>query len=479
MTSTDDPTAGCDLAVIGAGPAGMAAAVAASGAGLRVTVLDAAPRLGGQYFRNPPESMHRRRRHAHPRGDASHRPVGAATLDGLRSALVAVDHRPRHRVWAVERRDRGGFAVHATCGDRRPSPVTVTARTVLIATGGYDRPLPFPGWDLPGVYTAGGVQALLKGNLVTAGTRVAVGGTGPFLLPVATGLLAAGAAVAGVYEAGRAGAMARLGRHAGPDKAVEAAGYLATLARHRAGYRTGHAIVAAHGDTAVRAVTVAELDRNWRIRPGSERTVTCDAVAVGYGFTPQLELAVQLGCATGTDPDGSAVVTVDAAQRTGVPGVYAAGESTGVGGAQLALVEGELAGLAVARTLAGAEPGHRLPGLLRRRGRLRGFAAALQAAYPIGPGWPAWLADDTVVCRCEEVTAGHLAAVAGEFGPAARTAKLLGRAGMGWCQGRVCGYATGCLAASAAGVDGRGDASVFARRPIAQPVTLGNLAKGG
>ncbi|MFI6508774.1 FAD-dependent oxidoreductase [Streptosporangium sp. NPDC050855] len=461
-----------DLAVVGAGPAGVAGALTAALAGLDVVLLDGAARPGGQYFRRPAEGFHAARPGALHHG-----------LDGFtRRWELLTEHAEvllRHRVWAVE---RTGETVVLRCleGDREERPRTVTARGLLIATGAHDRPLPFPGWDLPGVLTAGAAQALLKGDLVLAGREIVVAGTGPFLLPVAAGLADAGGRVAGVYEAnGRFGLAAHPMLAAG--RAGEALGYGARLARHRIPYRGRRAVVAAHGDTALTHVTVATLDAAWR--PVSTTTVACDTLACGYGFVPQLDLPVQLGCATRRDHDGSAVVTVDAGMRTSVPGVYAAGESTGVGGAVLAEVEGRLAGRSavtdlgrstaadLGRSTAAGRPGPAAdrpdPALTRRRDRLAAFARALQEAYPVRPGWQEWLRDDTLVCRCEEVPLSAVREAQAMGAADARSVKLLARPGMGWCQGRMCGYAVACLA---------GEDPAPAGRPIAQPIRLGALA---
>ncbi|GAA3429230.1 NAD(P)/FAD-dependent oxidoreductase [Streptosporangium nondiastaticum] len=483
-----------DLAVIGAGPAGVAGALEASLAGLDVVVIDAASRPGGQYHRHLPDSFHALRPGALHHG-----------LERFMRQWEALRSRAEillgHRVWAVERTggdaaggtagvaadgavngpvndaagtvgDTDGDTVDGTAGatvtvrclagDREERPRAVRARALLIATGAHDRPLPFPGWDLPGVLTAGGAQALLKGSLVVAGRRVVVSGTGPFLLPVAAGLARAGADVRGVYEAGGRFGLARHPLLAA-GKAAEAAGYAAVLARHRVPYRGRHAVVAAHGEDTLTHVTVARLDADWR--PVATRTVECDTLACGYGFVPQLELPVQLGCATRRDADGTPVVAVDAGRRTSVPGVYAAGETTGVGGAELAEAEGRLAGRTVA-----ADRGRRvppLPALARRVDRLAAFARALHEAYPVRPGWRDWLRDDTLVCRCEEVPLSAVREARSLGATDARSVKLLARPGMGWCQGRMCGYAVACLA---------GEDPAAPRRPIAQPVRLGDLA---
>ena len=447
------PSGRYDIAVLGAGPAGLAAAAAAHQAGAHTALLDAGPRVGGQYWR------HRAHDHGHGHQHWS-------TLRRLRGAAPAF--LAGQQVWHVERAE--DFVVHAVDGP------AIRCGRLIIATGGYDRQLPFTGWTLPGVFTAGGAQALLKGQGVLAGRRVAVAGTGPFLLPVAAGLAKAGARVVGVFEAGSPQGFARhpaalLGN---PGKLAEAAGYLATFLRHRIPYRTRSTVVAAHGTDQVSGATVASLDRDWRIVPGSERELECDAIAVGYGFTPQLEIPLQLGCATHLDADGGLVATADAQQRASVPGVYLAGEVCGVGGAQLSVVEGELAGLHAAGAVADRS---RIAWLLRRRTALRSFARAMHGTYPVRPGWLSWLTDDTLLCRCEEVTVATAREAVTDLGATdPRGVKLLARPGMGLCQGRVCGYATAGLVADERGRPiTENDLKGLAARPIAQPITLGSL----
>ncbi|HEX7746273.1 MAG TPA: FAD-dependent oxidoreductase [Micromonosporaceae bacterium] len=471
-----------DVAVIGAGPAGLAAALAAAGSGVTVAMIDAGLRAGGQYWRSPapgagpfkPHTLH----HSWRRFSDVDTRLDEHAAAGRLARFAG------HHVWSIAKAD-DRWAVRCTTGaeprqrDARP-PVTIHARRLVLATGAYDRQLPFPGWDLPGVMTAGGVQSLLKGHLVVAGKTVVVAGTGPFLLPVAAVLARYGARVPAIIEANTPLAFARSPRAVlgSPGKLGEAAAYAVQLLRHRVAVRHRHVVVRAFGSDRLEGVVVARLGEDGRPVARTERSIGCDVLAVGWGFTPQLELHLQVGCATRLDVDSSLVVDVDDSQRTSVDGVWAAGESTGVGGADLASVEGELAGHSVAESL-GAGPNQGcLDRLRRRRAALRQFAALLHRVYAIPAAVLDNVDDDTPVCRCEEVTAGVIRDAVKNLGATEpRTIKLLARPGMGWCQGRVCGFATACLTARHTGRSiGEADLRAFAERPIATPTVMGHLA---
>ncbi|HEX6340629.1 FAD-dependent oxidoreductase [Umezawaea sp.] len=414
------------VVVVGGGPAGLAAAGAAARAGAAVVLVDAERHAGGQYHRGTPQAVDQ-----------------------------GVRHLAESTAWAAE-----GLRLHVRRGPADSPHRTgrvLDADAVVLATGAHDRVVPFPGWDLPGVYTAGAAQALAKEHGVAVGRRVVVSGTGPFLLPVAASLLRVGSEVT-VLEANGPGGWLR---HplAAAGKLGELAGYAALLRR----VRTRTAVVAAHGTDRVTGVTVARLRPDWSVRDSTR--VAVDAVCVGHGFTPRLDLAVSLGCAL---RDG--FVRVDAVGATTVPGVYAAGEITGIGGAALAAAEGAVAGAAAAGA---PEPP---PGALRAVRRGRAFAAALAAAHPLPSGRHGWLTPDTLVCRCEEVTARALDAALDLGAADGRTLKLVSRAGLGSCQGRVCGREVADLAAARLGHP-LPDADAFHRRPFATPLRLGELAQ--
>lgn len=451
-----------DVIVIGAGAAGMSAAYAAAHAGCTVTIIDANPVAGGQY--------HRRRVDA-----PAYRPARCSdetVWNGIR-ILSGIT------VYSAQRVDGDAdphFRLRTRGDDRHRDVVEVhDAKRIIIATGAYDRQLPIPGWVLPGVMAGGGAQALIKGSGVLPGRRVVVAGTGPFLLAVAHTILDAGGDVAAVVEANDPLALRRhRAAMTNVGKVGELSRYVAAMARHRVPYLRRHRVRRIHGEDYVTGVTVARIDDSWKAKPGTDRFIDADTVTLGFGFTAQTDVPAQLGCRMRLSADGGLAVSVNDDQATSVVGVFAAGETTGIGGVDLAGVEGLLAGAAAACSLHRRSPLRDDAPLRRRRDRMRGFADALAHSFPIEAGWREDLEDDTIVCRCEEVSAGRIRTAIGDLGALdARTVKLLTRAGMGWCQGRICSLAVDRLCPQPATLNGQIRAGV---RPMAVPVPLASLA---
>lgn len=380
-----------DVLVIGAGPAGMAAAWAASMRSSRVGLIDDNPAPGGQIWREgtsgPPSVVARRWR----------RRLIASGVE-VRSGLQVVAA-PEPRLLVAEGWD---------------SSWLLRCRALILATGARELFLPFPGWTLPGVAGAGGLQALAKSGLPVEGRQVVLAGSGPLLLAVADLLRKRGADVRLVAEQAPAARVARFGAVllAHPRKLLQAALLRARL--RRVPYRLGAWPTAAQGERVLTSVRMRQGEREWE--------ESCDLLGCGFGLVPQTELARLLGCEAG--PDG---VQVDEWQATSVEGVFAAGELTGIGGVDLALVEGHIAGHAAT----GDE--RRARRLFGRRRSLRRFARGLAGAFAPRDELRGLARGDTVVCRCEDVRLGELHGFR-----SARDAKLQTRCGMGPCQGRTC-----------------------------------------
>jgi thioredoxin reductase len=454
------------VVVVGAGPAGLAAATALVSVGARVLLIDGGERPGGQYRRHSadsglPKKHEELRIISHPNVEyLAKTNVWAATyLDCISTLHLLIDRK-------LERE--------------------VNTHALILATGAYDRSIPFPGWDLPGVMTAGGVQALLKGQKRLAGKEFVVAGTGPFLLPRAVGLIMSGAKVNAVVEASLPTAWLTKPRGLiqSGDKLIDFGTFQKIIIKAKVRVHYGTAIVAAYGTDLLERVTLAKIDRKFRVKPGSETDLACDVLAVGWGFTPDLSLADALGCRTRVEPrDGSLVVDVDAKQATSLPGVYAAGEATGVGGSGLALTEGRIAAFSLAQTR-GSIDATQFAGLIgsenQKRRKQQIFANALLEIYRIADGWTTWQTPETVLCRCEEVTVGDVRNAVAELGVSdGRTAKSLTRAGMGMCQGRVCGQAVSEFVAKECGrMASLKDLQGGAKRPVITPIPLGLLANG-
>lgn len=402
-----------DVAVVGGGPAGIGAALAAAESGAKVVLVDEHARPAGQYFKGPDGSSKDSQRIQFLRSE-----LARLGVEVLSDALV----------WGIFD-GRDVMVVHEGRSE------IVRPRAIVLATGAYDRPVPFPGWTLPGVMTAGAAQTFVKAHSVLPGRRVLLAGAGPFLLPVATGLAAAGAEV-DLLEATASRAWLGLGPAAlgVPALVREAADYALALRRLGVRRRFGHKIVRAVGEDAVEAAVIARVDRDWRAVPGTEQTLEVDAVAIGYGFLPSLELAESCGCALRFDEQAETqFVQVGERMETSVPGVFAAGEITGIAGSVVAFWEGRLAGASAAGNDALAVAAR------KRLGARRRFARALDRVFRPRSGLWEGLGDDVVVCRCEEVRAGEIRERVANGCTSPKALKDWTRAGMGLCQARVCG----------------------------------------
>ena len=389
----------CDVLVVGAGPAGLAAAYRAAESGLRVTVVDDNPSAGGQIWRGQKATV--------PEAREWFEKILSVDVQFINGARVFAQ--PQAGTLLAERSD-------GVCDLKYTS--------LILATGARERFLPFPGWTLPNVMGAGGLQALAKTGVPIEGKRVVVAGSGPLLLAVAAYLRKCGAELLLIAEQASSRRLARfgLGLIGQKGKASQAWRLRRELSRKDAKaqslrYLSGCWVEAAHGQDRLESVTLVQGGKRWQ--------VSCDYLACGFHLVPNVELAELLGCAI-----ENGCVRVDEFQQTSVAQVYSAGETTGIGGLELSLVEGEIAGLATAGKRDEARK------LCPHRQRQRKFADLLNRTFTLREELKQLPAPETIVCRCEDVTLDRVRAH-----DSWRAAKLQTRCGMGPCQGRVCGSA--------------------------------------
>jgi len=389
-----------DLVIVGAGPAGLAAARAAASSGVRIALVDDNPRAGGQVWRQ---------------GPGTGMPVAMReTLSNLiRNPNVTHYTGARVSLFSGEHE----MIVSTACG----SGVALSFGQLILATGARERLLPFAGWTLPGVTGAGALQALIKGGMPVRGERVVLAGSGPLLIAALATARSAGARVVAVLEQAPWRSLLRFGVSLGatPSKAFQAIHLTQGFAATR--YWPGSVVREALGGERVEAVVVRRGER--------ETTLECDRLACGYGLVPNVELAQLLGCALDHGPPHPHV-QVDELLRTSVPAILAAGEACGIGGLAVARIEGAIAG----HMAAGHQDDARA--LLPERDRARRFGALLARHFAPGARVHALATPQTLICRCEDVPLGALDGYAD-----ARDAKLATRCGMGACQGRICGTA--------------------------------------
>jgi NADPH-dependent 2,4-dienoyl-CoA reductase/sulfur reductase-like enzyme len=382
-----------DVAVIGAGPAGIAAAVRASESGARVALIDDNPAPGGQIWRGG--------------ASASHHPEAGHWLDQLSKSGVTVI--AGTRVFYAQNGALEAESNHSLC--------QLLYGKLILATGARELFLPFPGWTLPNIFGTGGLEALVKCGLPVKGKRVVIAGTGPLLLAVAAHLSERGADILCICEQAPFSQLRAftLAMASFPRKLVEAAQL--RFRSRRAPYLTSSWPVAAIGQDRLLSVQISDHH--------CVREIACDYLACGFHLVPNLELARALGCRV---TDGS--VEVSELQESSQPGVYCAGEPTGIGGMELSIVEGQISGYAAAGRVMHAKQ------LLRTRAHYRKIVSAMKKAFALRPELATLPKPDTLLCRCEDVSFADAQKHASW-----RAAKLHSRCGMGPCQGRVCAVA--------------------------------------
>ena len=463
-----------ELVIVGAGPAGMAGALAAAEHGIDVLVIDEQAQGGGQIFRRPPASFASKTNYGPYRW--------AEQLIKNFEAHPRIRTMFRSTAYGVLR-DRNASGMQLQIGvSVAGNGETVAADRLLIATGAYDMPVAFPGWTLPGVMTVGAAQSLLKSQKVLAGRRIVLAGSHPLLLIAAEQLMDAGAQI---VEIAFARGVPSLGEAikaipAAPGHLTvfaEAARAMAKLVAHGVKISTRTIVTEATGKSSMQGAKLSRVDQNWR-PIGEPRELAGDLLLLGYGFSPSTELARQAGCEMQWSSKlGGWVVRHDEGFATSAESIYIAGEPTGVAGAEQSWAEGWHAGLNIAYSL-----GVRTQELKRALGKSQvhltksaRFSRVVQHMFEPNRHALAHLSapKETVVCRCELVTSERIDEVLEQnpFLSSASAVKLECRSGMGPCQGRYCEGTVSARIAEARESDIESSGYFTAHFPI-KPVVL-------
>ena len=405
-----------EILIIGGGAAGLAAAVSASDK--KVLIVDDNPKLGGQIWRAELGKI------KSPEARKLIEKIDAKQVSILNNAQV------------FAQKDEKTLLSETPKGT-----VELTFEKLILATGARERFLPFPNWTLPNVFGAGGLQALVKSGLSVENKRIVVAGTGALLLAVAEYLKSKGAKILLIAEQTSPAKLSKFGLSLWrePKKIAQAISFKMKLLGVK--YVPDCYVISATGNGKLEAVNLTRNGKNWRVE--------CDMLACGFHLVPNIELAQMLGCKI-----ENGVVAVDEFQRTSIENIFCAGEPTGIGGVELSLIEGKIAGFLAIGEIEKAK------NLFTERLKAQQFADNLNNTFALRNELKNLPDAETIICRCEDVKFADLKNC-GLF----REAKLQTRFGMGSCQGRVCGAATEFL------FDWKNDSV----RPPIFPVKLANL----
>ena len=493
-----------EVAIVGAGPGGLAAALVLADHGVDVVLIDEQARPGGQIYRQPPKTFRVNDRGVDRTHALGREILRAASEKKLRYELETT-------VWAlfaigvegvpvVRSAPELGSVTQSPGAAVQPAPGLglalsggggvdlIRARRVLLAPGAFDLPVAFAGWTLPGVMAAGGIQAFAKSQRFLPGNRFCFVGAHPLQILIADQLLNEGAEIAGVFFAQSRPSFFDAIKQLPDvwtswDKLWQSHAAWRHLERAGVPISFGKIIVGAEGHDEVESAVVASVDDTWNVVPGTEETIPCDTVGLNYGFLASTELGRQAGCRhRWSARQGGWVLEHDEWMRSTEPYIYLAGEITGVAGADVAISEGRLAAVGLLRDLGriGAGPAGQVAAPVRRKlRRQRRFARALQEfATPRFEALAKLMSDETTVCRCEEVSAGqvNLALRENPHLGTANAVKLFTRTGMGPCQGRFCALSVATLIAAKTGED-ISKIGPFTARPPTKPVPLAELVR--
>jgi NADPH-dependent 2,4-dienoyl-CoA reductase/sulfur reductase-like enzyme len=451
------------ILIVGAGPAGLRAAEMLAEAGCSPILIDEAPRVGGQIYRQPPRVPGFTRTATELYGAAADRARDLfVTFDRIRHRI---DYRPGSLVYdLIDNR-----AIVASAGKSAEIPFDA----LILATGAMDRIIPAPGWTLPGVYTLGGAQIALKHQGCAIGMRVAFVGGGPLLLLAAYQYAKAGAKPAAIVLPSSFRSLATAGPRllAMPRELVLGLVWLMDLRRRGVPILFGHRLVQVTGADSVTGIIAKRADQR--------QEIACDAVAMGYGLRSETQLADLVGLKFSFDAERRQWLpeTDSLGRAAGRKDTYLAGDGAGMLGADAAEARGRLAAHALLTDLKIDHANYRPQADLEAVARAARLQAAMRAAFELPADLTTDIPDETILCRCEQVSAGEWRGIAGLMGARElNRAKSYSRVGMGRCQGRVCGAAAAEILADKLGVTLDSVGRMRGQPPI-KPVAVSTVAE--
>ena len=420
-----------ETVIIGAGPAGISAALAAAQNGVMVTLVDESPLPGGQYLKG--SSSQARKISTGTERTATRMLADLNRL--IKKGDIALFSETG--VWGIEGHNLYLYG--------RKGYQDLSAKKIIVASGAREFVLPFPGWTLPGILTLGAAQILAKQHRILPGQRVLLSGSGPLIFRVAHELIEQGANIIAILQAKPLFDWVRLGTKVweNAERAGEAWRYLRSCLRARIPIQFACAVVQATGDERVEEAVISHLDRHGNPISEKMRKIAIDSLCLGFGFVPNIKLTQLAGCSHNYDQSlGGWAPIVNARMETNIPGVYAIGETNGIGGASAALLEGRIAGLAVAQDfgyISKQSFNEKFERLRRSLHPLVRFSKYLNNISDPPAGLNKVIHEDTVVCRCEDITAGQIYKAVRQGMPHLDALKISTHTGQGPCQGRTCG----------------------------------------
>lgn len=455
-----------ELVIVGAGPAGMAAAVEAVRVGLSPLVLDENPQPGGRLLAAPPPAL------SPPK--ARFGAPGDRLLQEFRQSRGQLDYQPSSTILGFFDDNEIAYVQ----GDRLHQG---RYRALIVAAGAYDRPVPLPGWTLPGVVTAGAALNFIKQQGVFPGKNILLAGSGPLQLALAYRIAESSGRITGIAEASRVDGPGLVQAIRGNfDLMSQGLKYLLGIKRRRIPIWSGHVLTRVDGSRKVESATIAKVDSEWRPVAGTQRTIAVDAVCLGYGLVPSTEITRLLECQHEYDLRlGGWVPVRNPAMGTSREGVFAAGDCAGVSGGAAAILEGRISAFSAAALLGNltpAEADERRGNMMRRLRSIKRFSAYVQNVCSPRSGLFALPDDETIVCRCEELTLKDIRAALVNSPPDINDFKRATRTGMGRCQGRMCGPFIQEVMAAARRIS-PGELGTLHVRPPVKPIQLGSLIK--